>query len=126
VLKQLGNALTVFALLAAIGAHWVVLQSMAWTTMLAENLRHSSVTEAVGRTFDGKHPCAICKEIAKGQRSEKKSEFRPEWKKFEFSYTPSRLIFAAPLRFWETCATDVPPKSLPCAPPVPPPRPFLG
>jgi hypothetical protein len=126
VFQRLGHALTIFAVLAAIGAHWVVLQSVAWTTMLAESLRTASVSEAVGRTFDGKHPCLLCKQIAKGRQTEKKAEFRPEGKKFEFSFTPSAFIFAAPSHFWETCVPDATPNMLPHAPPVPPPKPFLG
>src|SRR5229473_1519861 len=101
VFKRLGHALTVFAVMAAIGAHWVVLQSVAWTTMLAENLRTASVSEAVGRTFDGKHPCALCKQIANGRQGERKTEFRPEGNKFEFSFTPSVFAFSAPSHFWE-------------------------
>ena len=125
-LKRLGHALTVFAVLTAIGAHWVVLQSVAWTTMLAENLRTKSVTEAVERTFDGKHPCSLCKQIAKGQQSEKKSEFRPEWKRFEFSHTPITFIFTAPSHYWEMSEPDASPNALSHAPPVPPPKGFLG
>jgi hypothetical protein len=126
VLKRLGHAFTVLALLIAIGAHWVVLQSVAWTTMLAENLRTNSVAEAVGRTFDGRHPCSLCKQIAQGRQAEKKTEFRPEGKKLEFSFTPNVFIFTAPSHFWEMCVPDATPNLLTRAPPVPPPRAFLG
>ena len=34
------------------GVHWGALQSVAWTRMLAENLRTTSFTEAVVRTFN--------------------------------------------------------------------------
>src|SRR5262245_52811445 len=88
VFRRIGHLLVLFALLTAIGAHWVVLQSVAWTTMLADNLRTASFPVAVERTFDGKHPCSLCKQIAKGKQTEKKAEFRVELNKFEFSYSP--------------------------------------
>jgi len=34
--------------------------------------RDGSVTEALNKTFDGKHPCCLCKMIQKGQAAEKK------------------------------------------------------
>jgi hypothetical protein len=52
-------------LVAGTGAHWGALQSVAWTRMLAENLRTVLFADAVVRTFDGQHPCSLCKVIAK-------------------------------------------------------------
>src|SRR5437867_3091537 len=126
VLRRISHALVLFALLTAIGAHWAVLQSVAWTTMLAEHLRTTSLPQAVERTFDGKHPCALCKQIAKGKQTEKKSEFRVEPNKFEFSYTAARFVFSAPTRFWEISPADSLADMLPHAPPVPPPKKLLG
>ncbi len=45
-LKRLSHMLAVFALLCAVGTHWVVLQSAAWTTMLTDNLHPRSLSEA--------------------------------------------------------------------------------
>ena len=111
-----------FAFLSAIGAHWFVLQSVAWTAMLADNLRTSSLQEAVGRTFDGKHPCKLCKQIAKEKQSEKHSEFSVKLNKFEFSYTPATFVFSAPSDFWEMAPIDLRAWLIASAPPVPPPR----
>ena len=72
------------ALIAATGAHWALLQSVAWTTMLADNLRTHSLSESVARTFDGKYPCPLCKAIAAAKKSEKKSEFTLQTQKLEF------------------------------------------
>lgn len=46
VLKRLVHTLAVLPLLFANGAHWVVLQSVAWTTMLADNLHTRPLSEA--------------------------------------------------------------------------------
>lgn len=117
-----GQALLIVALIAAIGGHWAVLQTVAWTTMLADNLREASFTEAVERTFDGNHPCKLCKQISAGKKSEKKNEFQFGLKKLEFTVGPSAFRFYSALVFRllpETCEV------LHCrtlAPPLPPPR----
>ena len=84
VLKKIGHVLLVIALVAMIGGHWAVLQTVAWSTMLADNLRVSSFSEAVERTFDGKHPCALCKQISAGKKAEKKTDISFGIKKLEF------------------------------------------
>jgi len=72
---RIGKIFLVLALVAMLGAHWALLQTVAWTTMLADNLRSGSLHDAVTRTFDGQHPCCLCKAIAAGKQSEKKAEF---------------------------------------------------
>ena len=126
VFRRVGNALVLSAFLTAMGAHWFVLQSVAWTTMLADNLRTTSITRAVERTFDGKHPCALCKQISKGKQSEKKSDFRVEPNKFEFSYAPAVFIFVSPTQFWEIASADASANLVPHSPLLPPPRALLG
>jgi hypothetical protein len=126
VLRRVGNVLVLLAFLMAIGAHWFVLQSVAWTTMLADNLRSASFQQAVQRTFDGKHPCSLCEQISKSKQSEKKSEFQLEPNKFEFSYAPCAFIFVAPQQFQELRVSDCVGNSLAHAPPAPPPRQLLS
>ena len=115
-----------FALVTAIGAHWLVLQSVAWTTMLADNLRTGSLPAAVQKTFDGKHPCALCKEIAKGKQAEKKAEFKVDSNKFEFSYTLSKFIFYPPSTHSEMRPGNLSSELLVSTPLIPPPKALLG
>jgi hypothetical protein len=66
-----------FALLAAVqllGGHWLALQSMAWVGMAISYSQGSSVTIALQKTFDGEHPCALCKVVKKGRSEEQKKE----------------------------------------------------
>ena len=49
---RFGKCCVIVALVLTTGAHWAVLQTVAWTTMLATNLRTHSVAEAVTRTFE--------------------------------------------------------------------------
>ncbi len=77
VLKRMAKLLVVAALASSIGLHWAVLQSVAWTAMLADNLRASSLAQAVQQTFDGRHPCSLCKAIAKAKNAERKKRLQP-------------------------------------------------
>ena len=123
VLVRLGHFLLIFALLAATGGHWAVLQTVAWTNMLAINLRASSFEQALTKTFDGRNPCAICKQISAGKKSEKKTEF-PAWAtKLEFVAERAAFVFTAPKAFRLLPETSSPLLERAHQPPVPPPRP---
>jgi hypothetical protein len=122
VLRKLSHLVLILAVVMATGTHWLLLQSVAWTTMLADNLHSTSFAAAVERTFDGNHPCCLCRQIAREKQNEKKTNLRVEWKKVEFSYLPSIFTFKAPAFFWEISAVDEPVFSLSPTPPVPPPR----
>ena len=82
-----------------LGAHWALLQTVAWTTMLADNLRAHSLSESVDRTFDGKYPCPICRAIAAAKKSQKKSEFTLQTQKMEFPPVKGNPILFAPSDF---------------------------
>lgn len=117
----------ILAVLSATGTHWLALQSVAWTTMLAENLHATtSWQKAVSRTFDGKHPCCLCKEIAKDKQSEKKSDAQVELKKLDYSYTSFEFVFCPPSGFYEILGAKDSITSLTRAPSVPPPKELLG
>ena len=94
--------------------------------MLAQNLRTSSLSKAMERTFDGEHPCKLCKSIAIARQTEKKAEFAPELQKFEFPFTLSSFTFVPPSQFYEVGQPVEIPDCLVHSPPVPPPKQFLG
>lgn len=121
-LRKFGHALLIFALIFALGGHWVVLQAVAWTNMLATNLRTDSFEEAVTKTFDGQHPCKLCKTISAGKKSERKSELPTLAKKLEFVSGRSPFVFSAPqdFRFQPDLAVYF--LSSRNQPPAPPPR----
>lgn len=54
--------LMVLALMVSIGLHTAAIQSAAWASMLVSySLQKGSVAQAVADTFDGEHPCPLCK-----------------------------------------------------------------
>lgn len=124
VFSRCGKLLVVAALVLTTGAHWAALQTVAWTTMLAGNLRSHSVSEAVAQTFDGEHPCPLCRAIAAGKKSEKKSEAVASALKLEYLPVMQGAFLYPPLHFEMVPAADFFAASLSQKPPVPPPRGF--
>jgi hypothetical protein len=65
----------VLGLMVSIGLHTVVIQSAAWAGMLVSySLEKGSVSQAVSETFDGEHPCPLCKlaKITEGTPADEK------------------------------------------------------
>ena len=120
--RFLSHAVLIVAVLAATGSHWLVLQSIAWTGMLASNLQESSFTSAIERTFGGEHPCCLCKQISKGKKAERKSDLQLTWKKLEFPLSTQMLKFIPHSRCIELRRIHFFAKQLTYSPPVPPPR----
>jgi hypothetical protein len=114
------------ALVCSLGLHWSLLQSVAWVKMIVVYSQDSSFKEAVVKTFDGKHPCSLCKAVEQGKKSEKKSDkFTPE-KKLEFAHAGVSFVFTAPTSFWTLTQLESSADSLQRTPPAPPPRPLHG
>ncbi len=65
---------TVFVLVLSLGWHWALLQTVAWTGMIVAYSQTDSFRQAVSKTFDGKHPCPMCKSIQKGRAEEQQKK----------------------------------------------------
>jgi hypothetical protein len=124
--SRLPKLALVAALACSLGLHWGLLQSVAWVSMVVNYSQDAPFEQAVAKTFDGKHPCPLCKQIAQGKRSEKKSEFPPAGKKFEFSYSAAAFVFTAPSDYSEMRSPEDSATVLARTPPVPPPRQLPG
>lgn len=64
----------ILTLTLTLGVHWAFLQSVAWMGMIVSYSKDASFAEAVSKTFDGKHPCTLCKTIEQGRGEQKKQE----------------------------------------------------
>jgi hypothetical protein len=115
----------VSALVTMLGAHWALLQTVAWTTMLADNLCTHSVKEAMTETFDGNHPCPLCKAIAAGKQSERKTEFSFQSQKLEFPPLKENFVVVAPSQFQLLSLENSVAKSFVQKPLLQPPRGFF-
>jgi hypothetical protein len=122
VLKRLSKVAVVLSLVCIVGGHWALLQSVAWVGMAVKFSQKEPVAVALKKTFDGAHPCSLCKAVAEGKKSEEKREAQEPITKLEFV---SALQFSLPtppeqpLDLTGFLATTT---SRSQAPPSPPPR----
>ena len=108
----------------SIGAQWAVLQSAAWVGMaVSYSIKAGSVTEGLSETFDGEHPCPMCKLVAEGKSSEKKDPKDAAKVKIElFAQQYTVLAFASLTAPELPRAVDETAPARHVSPPVPPPR----
>lgn len=90
----------VMGLIASLGWHRGVLQSVAWVGMVVQYSQDASMAEAFEKTFDGQHPCRLCLTLREHQNSDPDSEAQrvsgvPKldpahpWQAFELEFPPS-------------------------------------
>ncbi len=69
-LRVTGYPLIFLAMFSIAGGHWAVLQTVAWTGMVVEYSKDSSLATALTKTFSGKAPCKMCLAIETGKQKE--------------------------------------------------------
>lgn len=122
-LRVLHRCLLVTLLTLSVGFHWAFLQSLAWTGMVVRYSQGTSLSEALRKTFDGQHPCSICRLVEEGRSHESQPAVLKVESKIELALAPRIEAFlhrpSDPVlpRSFETCIP-----ALRAAPPVPPPR----
>ncbi len=126
--KRFGYALIAWALFLTAGGHYALLQTVAWTTMVNDFSRTGSLSMAVEKTFDGRHPCPLCKKIAKARSAEGKAPAAVKSEKkaegfFAQSASSIPLPVCRPLVYAAAPLVEIPERS--DAPPVPVPRDLL-
>jgi hypothetical protein len=124
-LRITGAAACLFAVFLSVGGHWAVLQSIAWARMFADFSRTESLASAVEKTFDGRHPCAMCLKIREGRAQEKNPPPLLKWEKLpEFVPQVVRMFVPVPPIAGQPVVTFVPilHADFISTPPKPPPR----
>ena len=112
----------IFAIVFSIGAHWVVLQSFAWFGMAVSFSQTAPLKEALGKTFDGQHPCKLCDFVAKGKHQEKHESRQQQMSKLNLFCVERQLLFLGPQPFGVPTVRPSLLLSRLEAPPAPPPR----
>lgn len=120
-----GKLFVALALALTLGAHWALLQSVAWVGMVVSYSEHSTIENAMKMTFDGQHPCCLCKAIAAAKKSEKKNDFTAQTKKLEFPPVKENVVLIAPSQFKLLPQENTFAKLLTQKPLLPPPRGFF-
>ena len=58
---------------------------------MVNNSRTLPLPQALAKTFDGKHPCSLCKFVAAGKKSEKKPEAQIHPTKLDLFFVSSPI-----------------------------------
>ncbi|MGA9780236.1 MAG: hypothetical protein ACLPRE_09220 [Limisphaerales bacterium] len=122
---RLGKWVVVAMLVVSTGIHWVALQTVAWAGMIVSYSEKAPLKTALAETFDGKHPCPLCRAIAAAKKSEKKNEFTLQTQKLEFPPAKENPVLIAPSDFQLLPQANFFADSLMQKPPTPPPRGFF-
>jgi hypothetical protein len=122
VIRRISRLVVALALVASVGGHWAVVQSVAWTRMLVARAGEESFARAVQTTFDGKHPCALCKRIEDGKQKHQRPGRVPITAKIDLLVERGFVAFIPPLVDSEFSSISVHAPSRVDCPPVPPPR----
>jgi hypothetical protein len=78
-------------LLSMSGVSLALLQTAAWAGMLASRAPTLGVAESVKSTFDGKHPCPLCRAVETSRAPEKKTDVQLKIPRLEFPAENSRV-----------------------------------
>lgn len=62
--------LCLVAALHLVGGHWGVMQMVAWASMVTDYSKERGLLQGVKDTFDGEHPCPMCRQIAENKEKE--------------------------------------------------------
>lgn len=82
---QISKYLLIGTLLVSMGGHLALLQTIAWGTMLVDFSTKGGFSEAVEKTFDGEHPCAMCKAVKTTKQEEDKKPLLKSQMKMEMA-----------------------------------------
>ncbi|MEO7678254.1 MAG: hypothetical protein ABIV39_15965 [Verrucomicrobiota bacterium] len=118
---RFGKWLLICALVGSIGGQWAVLQVVAWTGMTLSYSKQESFSAALSKTFDGKHPCKLCKMVRAGKKAQNDSEAKLDTKKLDSIATPF-FVFTFPPQRKRLIAQALIPQSFLAAPLSPPPK----
>jgi len=113
-------------LVCVTGGQWFFLQSFAWLGMVFSYAQTTTLREAFAMTFDGQHPCPVCKMVAESKKSEKRPDSPRVDTKLDFFLDAPPAILIRPARVAGQFALSTAPRPRAEAPPTPPPRPLLG
>ena len=121
--SRLGTLFCALAVLQIVGGHWALLQTGAWLGMIVQYSQQAGINTGLTETFDGDHPCPICRVIKDARKQEQKKapllqmelkkDFLVCWSRFEVHQRWAEVNYPA---------VTVRLQGMGPAPDVPPPR----
>ena len=124
--NRFGQILCFAAVFQLLGGHWAILQTAAWVGMVIEYSANDGIQVGLSKTFDGEHPCELCKNIARHTGSEKKHAAQSELGKINPIAQANATLLRPPARFWYQRVRGRLASGVSRPPPVPPPRELIG
>ncbi len=94
--------------------------------MVIDYSKHAPLCRAIAQTFDGAHPCSLCKVVSKGKNSEKKQDLQSSAPKIDMICAALANRIERPFVPFEYAIRDSSSFELGHSPPVPPPRSLLS
>lgn len=95
-LRRALQSLVVFLLILSIGGPWVILQSVAWVSMAAGYSKEGSLSQALLKTFDGQHPCQLCRYVDNGRKTDQQREVQLPALKIDFFLQSQPVVLDIP------------------------------
>jgi len=114
--------LIAFLLTFAVGGHWAFLQSAAWLGMVVSYSQNAPFSIALENTFDGQHPCGLCKLVQEGKKSERQRGLLKAETKLNLLLAQARPWLLPPLPFSLSPTEPGVARIRLESPPTPPPR----
>ncbi len=121
--SRIGIFFCSLALLQILGGHWAFLQTGAWIGMVVQYSQEVGLKTALGQTFDGEHPCSVCKAIQDGEKQEQKKapllqaelkkDYIADWSRFQVHQGWKEMKYPGSAEQLQSMATE---------PAIPPPR----
>jgi len=124
-LPRLARWFAVALLIPLSGGHLFLLQTVAWGGMTITYAQTERLTVALKKTFDGKHPCKLCRFIAEEKKSEKEKKLQKFETRIDFLCEIKPLTLYPPSFDLPTMPRH-PTHSRTESPLPPPPRDLLG
>ena len=124
--NRLAQILCFAAVFQLLGGHWAILQTAAWVGMIVEYSATDGVRAGLTKTFDGEHPCELCKSIVSHTGTEKKRATQLGFGKLNSISQPNATVLHPPVRFWYRHLGVWSAFLVYCPPLVPPPRDLIG
>ncbi len=121
-----GKRFVVLALVLVTGGHWALLQTVAWVRMAVSYSQESTLREALVKTFDGQHPCQLCKVVRHGERAAQNKDAPKPITKLDLFLGAKQVTLFSSLRLPFQINSIAPMTSRRDAPPTPPPKSVLG
>ena len=95
-MRRIGHWLLIGTLFVSLGGHLTLLQTFAWGSMFVGFSRTASLQESASKTFDGDHPCSLCKVVNDTKKQDQKKSLVKAESKMEV-IIPSRVVLKNPL-----------------------------